>query len=724
MKAFAEYTLYSENVHLLKGVCEMSGNKDMKKTWAIGLTIVLLSSMILGVIPTASAYSPTWTNLAPMEMEHAQAVTVMDSANNTTYIISGGLGVNPGANYWSVTDLVSAYNVSTGDSWRVAPIPIGVRGASGGFGENGKIYVFSGNNDTSGYTAATQIYDIATDNWSNGANIPNSVWEAKCVVDWPNFYVIGGWNSFTGVQIYNARTNSWSAGVPLPAGRYCGAAAYVESSNAIFYIGGRNTSSSVNENTVYRHVLGSGSWTMMSPLPNPIVALDATTGLDGLIYAVGGSDSFFNVDPPAYPYGYYYCENNDTWFPLPNMNQGRKYLGLVSLDDAIYAFGGNDDVSTFGTVESLRIFVANPSLSSTTVGQGSSAWLNMSLDAFAAAKGTAVVFYIKSDTGTVYPAETYIFAAGNPSVLIEIPQSMPVGSYELHAFFGTTFETGTYTFPEAIFPFTVFATTSLQQQISDLQDQIAQLEQLINDINSSLSAQLNDTIANITQLQLQLSQMNANLTLFVNQIQAQIDQVNTSLVNEIAKLQLALDQAKADLASAVSLVNASLSAQLDDTLDEMAALQAQNTLLQNQITQLQNKLNDLEDQMDTSDQAMMDKLNLTNDQMNHVNDGFSDLNETVTNNVGSLSTNMMIGLMGVLVALLVAILVVFMSLSRKIKEIGSLQAAKGAAEYADVGATKAGIESPETTMPKTRTVKPKSPDEQVPPPPAPPEEKL
>jgi N-acetylneuraminic acid mutarotase len=694
----------------------MSGNKSWTKAWTMVLTIVMLSSLILGSISTVSAYSPTWTDLAPMEMEHAQAVTVMDSANNTTYIISGGLGVGAG-NYVSVTNLVSAYNVTTGDSWRVAPIPTGIRGASGGFGENGKIYVFSGSNESLGYIATTQIYDIAIDSWSTGANIPTSVWEAKCAVDWPNFYVIGGWGSFTGVQVYNAKTNSWSAGASLPDGRYCGAATYNGPSDAIFYIGGVNTSSLNAEDEVYQLVIGSSSWTRMSPLPAPTTALDATTGSDGLIYAMGGSNDITSVDPPAYSSGYYYCQNNDTWFQLPNMNTGRKFPGLVSLDDTIYVIGGNDAGSTFSSVESLQIFTSNPSLSSTTIGQGGSAWLNMSLEAFGTNKGTAVVYYIKSDSGTVYPAETHIFAAGSASTLIEIPQSMPVGSYELHAFFGVSFESGDHSFPESIFPFTIFATTSLQQQISDLQDQIAQLEQLINDINSSLSAQLNDTIANITQLQLQLAQMNANLTLFVSQIQAQIDQVNTSLVNEIAQLQLALDQAKADLASAVSLVNASLSAQLNDTLVDIAALQAQNTLLQNKITQLQNELDDLKDLMSTNDQALMDKLNLTSDQMDHVNDGFNDLNETVTNSLGSLSTNMMIGLMGVLVALLVAILVVFMSLSRKIKEIGLSQAAKGATENAEV-------ESPDTTQPKTRTVKQKSPDQQVPPPPAPPEEKL
>jgi N-acetylneuraminic acid mutarotase len=648
---------------------------------------------------------------------------VIDSANDTAYIIGGGRGVVPDTDYVAASNLVMAYGVTNGTSWRVAPIPTGVRGASGGIGEDGRIYVFSGYNHTSGFVASTQIYDIATDSWTPGANIPISQWEAKCAVDWPNMYVIGGTSSGTAVQIYNARTNSWSGGVALPVARSSGAATYVASVDSIFYIAGADAVGNAMSN-VYRFKIGAASWTEVAQLPSAKAALDATTGADGLIYAVGGSDNALNVVNPVYSSGHYYCVNNDTWFTLPDMNYPRKYLGLVPFENKIMAIGGNNNTTIYGHVESLTTFVTNPTLSTSSIGQGGEVWLNMSLESFATAEGTAIVYYLKSGTGTIYPAVSQIFAAGNISTLIQIPQSMPVGSYEIHAYFGVSFETGAYTLPETIFPFTVFATVPLQQQISDLQDQIGQLELLIDEINSSLSAQLNDTMANITQLQLQLAQMNLDLTLFVSQIQAQIDMVNTSLVNEIAQLQIALDQAKADLATAVSLVNASLSAQLNDTLADIADLQAQNALLQSQITQLLNELDDLEDQMSTNDQAMMDKLNLTDDQMNEVTEGFDDLNETATNSLGSLGTNTMIGLMGLLVALLVAILVVFMSLSRKIKDIGTQQAMKSATSDSNAGSTGAGIESPATEQTRTRTVKQNSPERQTSPPPALPEEKL
>lgn len=696
----------------------MSEKKSRARIWAVMLSMLVLTSTILGIAPTASAasYSPTWSTLTPVSEGRAQAVTVIDSANDTVYIIGGGLGVVPDTGYIATSDLVMAYSSINGTSWRVAPIPTGVRGASGGIGEDGRIYVFSGVNDSSGLVASTQIYDIASDSWTTGANIPFSQWEAKCAVDWPDMYVIGGASSGTAVQIYNARTNSWSGGVALPSSRFAGAATYVASVDSVFYIGGVDVAWNPMSN-VYRFKIGTASWIEMAQLPSATAALDVTTGADGLVYAVGGSNNMFNVVNPVFSSGYYYCANNDTWFSLPDMSYARKYLGLVPFENKILAIGGNNNTTIYGYVESLTTFATNPTLSASSIGQGGEAWLNLSLDSFATVKGTALVYYLKSSNGTIYPAESKIFAAGNVSALIQIPQSLPVGSYELHAYFGVTFETGTYTLPEAIFPFTVFATTPLQQQISDLQDQIAQLELLISEINSSLSAQLNDTIANITQLQLQIAQMNANLTMFIGQIQAQIDQVNASLVSEIAQLQLALDQAKADLATAVGLVNASLSAQLNDTMNELAALQTQNDLLQDQIADLVAAQNDLEQQMATNDQNLLDKLNKTNDDLEGMNDSLSV-------GIGSLSTNILIGLLGILVALLVAILSVFISLSRKVKYLGAARMAKEADSTADVSPIEAGIVKPESAPPKTRTVKQRPPEEQTPPPPMPPEERL
>lgn len=687
----------------------MSEKRSRARIWTIMLSMLVLTSTLLGVMPTvaAASYSPTWSVETPTGTGQAQTVTVVDSANDTVYIIGGGLGVTPGSSYNSTSNLVMAYSTTNGTSWRVASIPTGVRGASGGMGEDGRIYVFSGLNNTLGSIASTQIYDIATDSWSTGANIPISEWEAKCAVDWPNMYVIGGaLAAGTDVQIYNARTNSWSAGVALPNGRFSGAATYVQSVDSIFYVGGVDMSWTPMD-TVYQHKIGSGSWNAVANLPFPVAALDVTTGADGLIYAAGGSNNMLdvgNLGDPVYSAGYYYCVNNDTWYSLPDMNFARKYLSLVSVENMILAIGGNNDTMIFNYVESLAVIAANPTLSATSVGQGGSAWLNMTLDSYAAVKGTALVYYLKSDSGTMYPAMNQIFAAGNVSTLIEIPQTLPAGNYELHAYFGTSFETGTYSLPEAVFPLTVFATISIQQQIADLQNDIVQLQQLINEINGSLSSKLNDTMDNITKLQQRLADLNDSLAAFVTQLQTQMDKINASLTAQIDQLQSDLDQAKADLANEINLVNASLMSEISD-------LQAQNTLLQNQITQLRNDMDDLKDQMSTNDQALMDKLNQTNDEMNN---GLGGLNNTITNDVGSLSTNMMIGLLGLLVAMLIAILVVFMSLSRKIKDLGLQQMAKGADENADPGAT----------QPKMRTVKQKSPEQQIPPPPAPPEEKL
>ena len=73
-------------------------------------------------------------------------------------------------------------------------------------------------------TNALRIYDIATNTWSSGANMPISpgveaaagaVWQGK-------FYVMGGDDFTNGLNtnfIYDIATNTWTTGAPLPDSR-------------------------------------------------------------------------------------------------------------------------------------------------------------------------------------------------------------------------------------------------------------------------------------------------------------------------------------------------------------------------------------------------------------------------------------------------------------------------------------------------------------------------
>ena len=482
-----------------------------------------LMVLLVSAIPSALAYSPAWDNtLTPLYEGKSQAVVVADDANGTVYLFGGFT-----AAFGSASSSF-AYDVTTEITTRIATMNTGVRGACGGFGEDGRIYIFSGWNSTN--VATTQVYDIATDSWITETNIPNNVFKGECAVVWPEFYIFGGTGSDTRVQIYNAVNNSWYLGSPMPDARRAGAAVYDEAEGAIYYMGGVDGGDTTKD-TVFRFDLNSKTWSGKQPMPVVLTAFDAAIGVDGIVYAAGGSDVDAQLSLPVYSAGYYYCSNNDTWYSLPDMNNARKYLSVVSLADGrILAVGGNDNSGIFDYVESLTVVSTTTSLSLTSIGQGRSAMLNMTFDSYASQTATDLMYYIKSDSGTPYPKQILQIVAGPPSAVVEISQPMPAGQYELHAFWTLYFETGEYNLPEVTIHFDIFATIPLQDQISDLQSQINKLNTTFTDRLNTQTGQisdlkhLNDEQQNdIDDLLAQLNQTNSDLNDAINQLNNKAD---------------------------------------------------------------------------------------------------------------------------------------------------------------------------------------------------------
>lgn len=85
-----------------------------------------------------------------------------------------------------------------------------------------------------------QIYDPATDAWSQGASLPISTTEGPGVVAMDGeLYVFGGWNSpecGRDVQIYNPKNNEWRLGKQMTTGR-CYLAVALHSGNAYVFGG-------------------------------------------------------------------------------------------------------------------------------------------------------------------------------------------------------------------------------------------------------------------------------------------------------------------------------------------------------------------------------------------------------------------------------------------------------------------------------------------------------
>jgi len=179
------------------------------------------------------------------------------------------------------------------DSWsQMAPIPVPVMGYASAVLED-KIYIISGAHEGQpNYPPPTdlvQIFDPATNQWTNGTSIPTGVMSARAVTTRGVFapkriYVIGGtttvyprsamYNVIDLNQVYDPETGTWTTGTPMLTPRCDFAVAVVN--DEIYAIGGikeENYQMIVNEKyTPAGYIPEFPSWT---PLLIALVAVVA-----------------------------------------------------------------------------------------------------------------------------------------------------------------------------------------------------------------------------------------------------------------------------------------------------------------------------------------------------------------------------------------------------------------------------------------------------------------
>ncbi len=129
---------------------------------------------------------------------------------------------------------------------------------------NGKVYVAGGFIGGTSVTNALRIYDIATNTWTSGANMPTSpgVEAAAGAVVNGKFYVMGGDDFNNGLNttfIYDIATNTWTTGATLPDSR---TNTYGTAYNGLIYVyGGVILPAFTTTDTLLRYDPVANSWT-------------------------------------------------------------------------------------------------------------------------------------------------------------------------------------------------------------------------------------------------------------------------------------------------------------------------------------------------------------------------------------------------------------------------------------------------------------------------------
>jgi N-acetylneuraminic acid mutarotase len=149
------------------------------------------------------------------------------------------------------SNLTEVYDPET-DSWTtMAPIPNTVYGYASAV-INEKIYIISGWSNMSPLSDQVQIFNPNTNNWSLGNPIPVPVTLAGAgattgIMASKRIYIIGGCptantqeaGGINTTQVYDLKTNRWSVGAEMPTSRYYLAVAVVN--DMLYALGGAST---------------------------------------------------------------------------------------------------------------------------------------------------------------------------------------------------------------------------------------------------------------------------------------------------------------------------------------------------------------------------------------------------------------------------------------------------------------------------------------------------
>jgi N-acetylneuraminic acid mutarotase len=224
---------------------------------------------------------------------------------------------------------------------------------------NNKLYLFGDADNNCNAQSLTQIYDIASDTWSAGADRPAprlgfagaGYWNGKIVLA-GGALTCDGATAQRQTWLYDIAAGTWMTGTMMPQA-LSGAASGVV--NGHLYVLGGSDSTNTVVGTIYDYNIAADTWTTVTTsLRNPVY-LAGVTVTDGRIWVVGGEDFINPAGPyqttrarqatelvPHVPLGlsqiFDPATRSVTWGPF--LNLARSSLGVAAVGHTVVAAGG------------------------------------------------------------------------------------------------------------------------------------------------------------------------------------------------------------------------------------------------------------------------------------------------------------------------------------------------------------------------------------------------
>jgi len=231
----------------------------------------------------------------------------------------------------------------------VASMPLDLYGAGGA--SDGTFYYSAGGYSfsTSNTLDVVYRYDPSTDTWDTMASMPDILSLMPSAVYYPptnKIYVFGGedinGNNSNATRIYDIASNTWSAGANMPDVRSFAASGYVPATGMIYIVGGYNTGFIDSaQPTTWQYDPVGDSWTDLTATePFPHAAGGMASGvINDKLYIAGGRDAAnqnINLTWEYDPVAHTYTAKADMPGTQPNVP------GSAVALNALFAFGGGN----------------------------------------------------------------------------------------------------------------------------------------------------------------------------------------------------------------------------------------------------------------------------------------------------------------------------------------------------------------------------------------------
>jgi N-acetylneuraminic acid mutarotase len=238
---------------------------------------------------------------------------------------------------------------ATGLAWhRLAPVPTARTEVAAALAE-GRIHVIGGFGPPDRTVATVEVYEIVSDTWTTGPDLPLAVNHAMAVATDGTVYLFGGYlpDGPASDAAFALRDGRWEVLPPMPEPRAAGGS--VVADGLIYVVGGVGPAGIAQRTLVFDPA--TARWSTAAGLGIPREHMGVAS-VEERVYAVGGRAGSLEGfgDTEVYDPG------SDAWATLPDMPTPRGGMAATGTANGyVVAAGGEEEGGTFDEAEAFDV---------------------------------------------------------------------------------------------------------------------------------------------------------------------------------------------------------------------------------------------------------------------------------------------------------------------------------------------------------------------------------